>query len=416
MRDPHLNIFHAYRGPADSPETRYRQLEDNLTRALVVMLTTLRESPARLPILELLGVPSAIAESPFQCRLQVSEPDMGWPPSSDRRLVVIHDGSALTVRSGNEHALRGRIDAIIASRRFVVAIESKLGQHVEQDQLDRHRQTLSIVDRHVHALTWSQLARAVRATRLGMRPSPVARFVMEQFEEYLYMNGFGGLNETQLGYFSQPPEQRDELVKEGIRRSLEALMRDLAKAWDTGWRIRVGNIGRLDTGAWAKLEPPASGQSPHLSVGVTAAGLDIFANVETAAPYRRFRAVWERDSTALLGILQQLGSPWPPPSTDRQPWRFSVVRRIPTGRPMTYEYWPALDITAAMLSTWSDERAYWIVDAATRQAPQEAVPEIKVVRSFPAALFLGDVQLVDRLIESALQLELYFTWLGEPIR
>lgn len=63
MSDPHLNIFHAYRGATpsggDADVVRDRQLEDNLTRALLITLQAVRGSTAQQPLLRALGVPDA---------------------------------------------------------------------------------------------------------------------------------------------------------------------------------------------------------------------------------------------------------------------------------------------------------------------------------------------------------------------
>src|SRR4051794_15891195 len=100
MSDPHLNLFQAYRGPVASDVARERQLEDNLTRALIALLHVVRMSPAQWPLLEVLGFPRGDAAEHVQCLLQVSEQDPAWPPPADRHLVVIHGGAGLVRRPG----------------------------------------------------------------------------------------------------------------------------------------------------------------------------------------------------------------------------------------------------------------------------------------------------------------------------
>lgn len=75
MNDPHFNIFYSYRGPSTSEGPSVRQLEDNLTRAVVVTLNHLRDSEACVPLLEALAFRATHSDRPLQCRLQVSESD-----------------------------------------------------------------------------------------------------------------------------------------------------------------------------------------------------------------------------------------------------------------------------------------------------------------------------------------------------
>ena len=415
MTDPHLNIFHAYRGPSASDVARDRQLEDNLTRALAITLQSVRATPAQAPLLQLLGVPNAQLDEPFQCRLQVDEDDSSWPRAHERQLLVLHGGSAIAITDETEDTLRGRADAVIWNPRFMLAIESKLGAHVTQTQLERHRATLGIGETSFRTLTWTRLARTVRAISDDVRVSAVARFVLEQFEEYLSMNGFGGLIEEHLSYFARQPEHRDDFVKEGIRRALEGLMPELAQAWQSDWRQTIGNIRQTDRSAWAKLEPARSEQAPHLSLSIDPAGLDLFANIETRGPYDRFRTAFQKEPEGLIALIRQLGSAWPPGSIADPPWRFRVVRRIET-RPRTFNHWPAVDIAATALSDFVDDHMRWFIDEVTRRPAEEAVPEIMLVLTLPATVILGEVRLAERLATHATELEPFFAWLSEPIR
>lgn len=311
MNDPHLNIFHAYRGPSASEEAATRQLEDNLTRALIITLNTIQYSEARVEILRTLRIPEEALEKPYQCRLQVSKEDPDWPERSKRRLLIIHGGPTLNITKEHEATVSGRVDATIAGSVFVLAIESKLGDLVTEDQLNRHKHTLGLPSDETIDITWTDVYRATRHARLLTRHESTVHFVLEQFEEYLHMTGFGGLTEEHLSYFALRKESRDDLVKDGIRRALMEVMTTLAKIWGTDWTVyRPGNIMNGDRDAFIKLAPAREGQSPHLSVVIGPAGLDIFANVETEGPFKRFRDALKQDEQGLFEVLRSLASDW----------------------------------------------------------------------------------------------------------
>ena len=255
MADPHFNIFHAYRGPRESADAGERQLEDNLTRALIVTLNTIRNSKARFDVLRALQIPEDSLERPYRCRLQVTKEDTDWPARAQRRLIVIHEGPELKTKCAGSNATRGRADATVAFSNFVVAIESKLTDEVTQAQLDRHFRTLAIPRTTPGSITWAALAQTCRTTSQRHSREPVVRFILEQFEEYLRMNGFGGLTADHFAFFASTAEDRDPLVKEGIRRVLRQLGGGIKDALGTQWDIRLLNITAGATDGGVVLEP-----------------------------------------------------------------------------------------------------------------------------------------------------------------
>ena len=219
-RDPHLNVFHAYRDPGRDPESRAQQLEDNLTRALAITLSRLQDERVRSQLLVALGVQPEKAAGFRGSLLQVAVTDNAWP--SDRRIVVVHGGPRLRRTEGGQSE-RGRLDAVLLGNHFVLGLESKLGDTVSHGQLAAHRRTLGADNHPPSAVTWSALARCARE---GCRiaTSEVDRFLLEQFEEYLRMNGFGGLIHEHFAYFAMSPEERHLKLgtKDGMNRAGKA--------------------------------------------------------------------------------------------------------------------------------------------------------------------------------------------------
>ncbi len=415
MSDPHTNIFHAYRGPASSEDASERQLEDNLTRSLVITLNHVRESSARRALLDALHVPPLHQDRAFHCRLQVSAASPDWPEPSKRRLLVIHGGPVLTATESPGDAMTGRADAVIATGDFLLAIESKLEDQVQQSQLDRHRETLGIPETGISTVTWSELARVARRILTKGPAEPVARFVLEQFEEYLRMNGFGGLTQEHFTYFAQVPSDRDPLVKEGIRRALEEIGDEVARTTGTYWAPCMMKMQKDQSDAGVVLEAGKRAEKPHLTIAIGAAGLSIFANVELQGPYTQFVNAWRTNPDALIEIIRQLGR-MPVQSADDIPWRFRVVRRAYLGRPRDYHYWSSADIAANTLAAWPEEMIHQFIDQVVEKPEGEGAPEIMVVRSYPVPVVLGSDQLSARLSTDAVQLESFFDWIGVPFR
>lgn len=415
MSDPHTNIFHAYRGSTSSEEASVRQLEDNFTRALVIILNHVRESGARMALLDALHVPTPHQDKAYHCQLQVSAASPDWPEPSKRRLLVIHGGPVLTTTESPGDGMTGRADAVITTGDFLLAVESKLGDHVQQSQLDRHCETLGIPKTGISNVTWSELARVVRRILANRPAEPVARFVLEQFEEYLRMNGFGGLTQDHFTFFAQASSDRDPLVKDGIRRALREIGDEVARSTGTSWIPHVMNIRMDQSDAGVVLESGKRAEKPHLTISIDAAGLSIFANVELQGPYTQFVKAWQANPSTLIEIIRQLGS-MPVQSADDIPWHFRVVRRVSLGRPREFHYWPSVDIAANTLAGWSDDMIHQFVDRVTEKPEGEGAPEIMFVRSYPVPVVFGSDQLSNRLSADAVQLESFFNWIGEPFQ
>ncbi|MBI5487036.1 MAG: hypothetical protein HY905_06860 [Deltaproteobacteria bacterium] len=415
MRDPHLNVFHAYRGPGADPD-RPGQLEDNLTRALAAVLLRLRGSAAAEPILDALHVPRAGRDT-FDVQLQVGRLPDRHVAQRDMRIVVLHAGPTLEVdetRAGDRD--RGRPDVVLFGRNWTVAIESKLGNRVSADQIAGHRLTLRAETAPVISTTWMQVAEAVRVARRQVKRSPVQSFLLAQFEEYLAMTGFGGLVEEQFAYLALGAEDRDRdtVTKDGIRRSLALLADAVRERWARTWEPHLGKIRTNSTGAWAIIRPPGSRHpQPHLTISMTPAGIGVFANIETEGPWRIFRNALRRAPGPFIEFLRGLD---PPGKDEPKGWRFEVLRRVGTDRPRDYLTPPGLTIGAGAIGNLPQDALLSMVVAATAKPPREAAPEIMVLRRYDAAAVVRQSELPNWLVADARALTPFFEWLGGGVR
>lgn len=413
MQDPHLNVFHAYRGATSSEGASIRQLEDNLTRSLIITLDLIRDSPARILLLKALGIDDSESGKPYQCQLQVSSESPDWPSPLRRRLVVIHGGPQLQIVDFSHEASRGRVDAIVTRSDCLLAIESKLENAVGQSQLDRHRCTLKILNQERLDVTWSELVRRIRSIPREHRFDPLVDFILTQFEEYLQMNGFGGLTHEHFSYFAHGSDRRDPLVKDGIRRSLATIGNTIQGSLGTQWTPHVMSVMSGARDAGVVIETGKRASNPHLTVGIDVSGLSIFANVELQRAHQAFMRAWKRDPLGLIEIIRHLGSR-PVRDAGDVPWRFSVVRRVSLGPVRQYHYWTAADIATNALADWPRDDLRSFIDTMVRQPSGEAVAQVMLIRTYAIPYVLASSDITVQLSADALEVAPFFDWIKHP--
>ncbi len=421
LADPHLNVFQPYRGPTAAGEPNERQLENNLTRALAVCLTRLGPSKARTLLLQELGILPERAEGFERCELQVGAADANWPHRSKRSITVV-TGTAADAVSTPDTGTNGILDLVIVGHQFVLGVESKIGSKVTEGQLAGHAKTLNIALTAPKSVTWASLARCARAIRASEVLNPVARFVLEQFEEYLRMNGFGGFTNDHFAYFALGPDERvhAQETRAAIRRQLKGLVQQIKVEWPSTFTEHVGRILNTESGTFAALKPTElssktfGGQRPHLSIVILPSGISIFFNVETGHAYKQFLKAWEGEKESFLDLLRGL-SPTVAASLQNA-WRLEVEYRIPLGKPQAKRNEPSLHVAALTARSMPRELLTAMVTEAIKTPPGGWSPEIKIVRHYDARLVCADADFLEKLVADARSLEPFFDWVGEPVR
>ena len=132
-------------------------------------------------------------------------------------------------------------------------------------------------------------------------------------------------------------------------------------------------------------------REPHLTIGINASGIDVFANVELQHAYDKFRKASSTNPKTLIDLMTNLGSTRVV-GPDDVPWRLRVQHRVKLGV-RKYHYWTAVDVALNVSSSW--DRSFWqqFVDEAIKPFADEAAPEITLGRFYPAssALTMKDV-------------------------
>lgn len=423
--DPHFNLFYAYRGATPDAAARARQLEDNLTRALAIALTHLRGTQSCAALLAELNVPPHLQLKPFEIRLQVSAVTTSWPTPDRRQLIAIVAGGS---ESEVEPALlsldappAARPDMVLLWEDHALVVESEVTPGADIPQMERMFKAFETQasGSSFNQTTWHRLAIASRGPHQGL--SDGQALVITAFEEYLRMNGFGGFADEHFTYFALSPDDRAKEIatRSGVRRALQNLLDELRTSWPTTWASRVGNIERDGTGLWGKLEPQGK-MSPHLSIGVEAGGLEIFANIETQGPFQKFRTAWKSNPQGLHGLVDSLAD-MTSDQLERGPWQIDIKRRIQKSDdqgkivPRKFWYLPTLTVAASgvvrmpgLLSSVIDEAVNW-------SQTDEADPELRILRHYERWQVLAP-DFRGRVLDDLRRLEPFFAWLGQPVR
>jgi hypothetical protein len=231
--DPHFNLFHAYRGAAANEAARRRQLEDNLTRALGIVLSHVRGTPLAAALLAELGVSPQLRHKLFEVQFQVVAAGASWPSPDHRRLLAIVAGGQedSPAETAVEPELEGgaRPDLVLLWETDALVIESEVTPGPDKAQMNRMHKAFATQGSGAayRSTTWHSVARVVRDIA-PHSPQPT-RHVLEQFEEYMRMNGFGGFADEHFAYFAMNTDRRraESVTRVGARRALKNLLDEL---------------------------------------------------------------------------------------------------------------------------------------------------------------------------------------------
>jgi hypothetical protein len=384
-------------------------------------LKRLMSVDGRAALLGALGIAASESELFKRFELQVSHPSADWPSASTRQLAVITGAPMSAVPEADDPSLGnalpdGRADGVVVMGGSVVAIESKLGNAVSPRQLEAHRKALSIKVKAVHSTTWDCVARAARDARKIVGSKTTDAFLLDQLLEYLQLNGYGGFTYDHFAYFALAADDRASMedTKQGLRRALNGMMAEIRDGLGTPWDVDLGSVRKDAPGTYGALKPywKKGGQPPHLSVDMNAAGIAIFANIETAPAYSRFMAAWRARPSELiefLGVLEPEHGLVSDP-----PWQVLVQYRIPAGRPRAYRGETKLDLAVAFVSELGDN-VMPLLDKAFAKGPQNTSPEIKLLRRYLAGRVIAEENFTAKLIADANSLKGFFEWLGMPM-
>jgi hypothetical protein len=201
--DLHHNLFYSYRGPSADDADRDRQLENNLTKALINTLKLGGEAVWR-PFLADLGLVDA---TPPEFLLQRRDLPSGSACKKRNRVLlgISKRNSEWTPDLGACSAYANVPDAWIFGDGFAVLVESKISGDFSSDQMGAHLACLGATTPPKFVKrTWSEIHSFFHRLlpQLNGEASKLLAGPFVQFLEYSAMTEFGGF---QLDHSLLPP-------------------------------------------------------------------------------------------------------------------------------------------------------------------------------------------------------------------
>jgi hypothetical protein len=298
--DLHHNLFYSYRGPDTEGNDCDRQLENNVTKALINTLR-LGGEPVWRPFLTWLGIADA---RDVKFLLQHSDLPTGHAANKRCRVLlgISQQGSkwlsedwlpSTNIERSRENVPDSRPDAWIYGDGFAVLVESKVNDaDFSPRQMARHYAMLRTSGhppkvipktwREIHAFFRNLLLSLTDKSRLG--DSRLLGKQFTQFLEYSRMSGFTGFQRDHFDYFLL---HDDDEARRWVRGQVEDFaaraQTELYKVDPFYQKSYVGVLKRNKASCWAAFGPEPFEEChkrAHQSISVGPNGLRMFVNVE----------------------------------------------------------------------------------------------------------------------------------------
>lgn len=421
MRQPHKNLFFAYRGPAAQEDASFehleRQLEDNVTRALIYVLEHADRSVVLRPFLhELLGSSSSIALNEVQFALQ--RVDIARPTVAQRLAIAIAPEGELHPGDPKSH-VSGRPDAWIwLDDVFSVLIEVKARGKANRAQIERHIEGAEgwegkPIGRRV--LRWDDVYRLLLRIHLeSVTSDTLTRRLLSEFLEYLRMTGLSGDTTFDLhdfGYFLLDKRDREPAVRALLARKLQrftehfietpviqAVLKQYGVKANSKQFVKPGVFRRESVNYWITISPKERQERCHFTLRLSEDGISL----EVFSPHLSFtKPLVRRIASAPQAFVDSLA-----PLRERDGYFFrlreayyenpsSSYKGQRIGRRVDFLHIDPRVLTATNVGSF-------IVEPVRRRFNDPRLrPEIFLVRHFGLSQLVGKSDVVSQLAASA---------------
>jgi hypothetical protein len=380
--DLHHNIFYGYRGPIPETADRERQLENNVTKALINTLS-LGGSAVWRPFLAELGLANAKRAKFLLQRRDL--PSASAAKKRDRVLLgICKRPSAWATVQGAEPPYAGVPDAWIYGDGFAVLLECKgSAGDFSPAQMQAHLARLrSRTSPKVVRKTWHQAHLFFR----GLLPSltqPLSRLLTEQFIQFLEYSGMTEFTGFQPDHFQYFLMHDDDDARRWVREQMGFFaaqvlgqLRAFVPFYDA---YDVGNLGANDTGCWVAFGPPSPSYRAvtHQTISLKSDGLHVFTNTELKKHTDMLKKVLNSSENTLRAALKKMHA--------SEPYELVVKERV-RRQASLYDYNPKLRLHSSIL-VGSTGEAVW--RAFTETVTQLPLPNLLVERIIPARKLLA---------------------------
>lgn len=378
--DLHHNLFYSYRGPNTDTADRDRQLENNLTKALINTLCLGGDAVWR-PFLEDLGLRAAP-----HARFLLQRRDLPSGSAFKKRDRVLLGIS--TLKSGWEpgsglySAYASVPDAWIYGDGFAVLVECKVSGDFSDDQMSSHLACLgaSSPPKFVKK-TWREIRSFFRALLPKMISASsrllVSQFV--QFLEYSAVSEFTGFQPDHFHYFLM---HDDDDARRWVREQMESFAAQVQASLQASAPFyeacEVGVLRLADSSCWAAFGPrtPEYRKVTHQTVSLRSDGLRVFVNTELKSATDRLKDVLRHSESEFRGALQHLH--------EFSPFELVLNERIQRQASL-YDYTPKMQLHSSMLVEATGDVAW---KAFTQTVDRLPLPYLRMERLVPAATLI----------------------------
>jgi hypothetical protein len=329
MKQPHKNLFFSYRGARREVEETdllvEKQLEDNVTKALIYVLENCDRDTVLTPFLRTVGITQKVRLAEVQFLLQ--RVDIARPTIRQRIALAIAPDPEIDESRAAPHDA-GRPDAWIwADESFAILVETKVRGAVSRHQLDRHvrgAEGWTSGQTRMVSLSWPQLYDLFAEIRRSSSTSdPVTRLLLDQFVRYLRMTALASDTTFDLddfGYFLLRAADRDSATRTLLHRKLVRFTEELTRS--SGLKRMIAQYGvasrtaeavvspglfRKDsTNYWITIGPKDRRDRCHFTVRLTERGISLEAFSPHKSFTRKLLSRIERNPAEFLMSLRRI--------------------------------------------------------------------------------------------------------------
>jgi hypothetical protein len=427
IRQPHKNLFFSYRGSrpqSGAQHTIDRQLEDNVTKALVYVLERSSRPHVLVPFLhQIVGMrpPSDVDQVQFA----LQRVDIARPSISPRIALGIAPVRGIHGHSGIMRK-SGRPDAWIWSDGcFAILLETKVRGAVSRQQLRRHiegAEGWSLANARVVSQSWASVYDFFSHLRLtNKKLDATTRMLVDEFVRYLRMIALASDTTFDLddfGYFLLKVTERDAatralLSRKLVRfteeltqtRALKQIVRRYSERANVSTFVNPGIFRRDSTNYWITIGTKDRRDSCHFTVRLGEDGISLEAFSPHQSFTRKLVGKIEREPRAFVESFRTIRKDEPFVVRLREahyqdPASSYKGQRI--GRKVDY-----LEVHPRVLTT-ENVRQLIVEPTRRRLSKRNLRPEIFLVRHFQLSEVVGNSRVVETVAQAAESMLGYF--------
>ena len=379
--DLHRNLFYSYRGPATDITDRDRQLENNITKALINTLE-LGGSSVYGPFLAWLGLAYAPGVKFLLQRYNL----LTAPAAEKDNRVLLGISKKEKEIDWTRTDVSGTADSVpdawVYGDNFVILVESKIDDAAfSQRQMQAHLARLQSTGHkppQIVTKTWSQIHGFFERLLPRLTDLSSAKLLVEQFIgflEYSGMTEFTGFRLEHFRYFLfRDDNDARRWIREQVGYFATRVQAGLYESTPFYEATDIGNLKLTDAHCWAAFGPSGNAyrKVTHQTISLGPDGLRVFVNSELKSATDRLKTVLKESNVTFRTALQHLHRFEP----------FELVLEERNQRQASiYDYTPKLRLHSSLLDESVDDVAW---NAFAKTVEQLPLPYLRIERLVPA--------------------------------